>query len=144
MASVLQRGSKWRVRIIRIIRTGHPVLTKTSITRCDAEQWARFTESELERGLYICPAESQRTTLSDALDRYKREVSARKKSHGVEKYYIQHWKGSKLAPLALSAIRGSDVAQYRDKRLKAGLSTTSVKHESLGFLEVVRKARSWR
>jgi hypothetical protein len=141
MASVLQRGSKWSVRIIR---TGHPVLTKTFITRRDAEQWARFTESELERGLYICPAESQRTTLSDALDRYKREVSARKKSHGVEKYYIQHWKGSKLAPLALSAIRGSDVAQYRDKRLKAGLSTTSVKHESLGFLEVVCKARSWR
>ncbi len=126
MASVLQRGNKWRVRIIR---TGHPALTKTFITRRDAEQWARLTESELERGLYICPAEAQRTTLADALDRYKREVSIHKKSHSVEKYYIQHWKVSKLAPLALSAIRGSDVAQYRDKRLKAGLSTTSVKHE---------------
>ena len=126
MASVLQRGNKWRVRIIR---TGHPALTKTFITRRDAEQWSRLTESELERGLYICPAEAQRTTLADALDRYKREISIHKKSHGVEKYYIQHWKGSKLAPLALSAIRGSDVAQYRDKRLKAGLSTTSVKHE---------------
>jgi len=126
MASVLQRGNKWRVRIIRI---GHPVLTKTFITRRDAEQWARLTESQLERGLYICPAEAQRTTLAEALDRYKREVSIHKKSHPVEKYYIQYWQGSKLAPLALSAIRGIDVAQYRDMRLKAGLSTTSVKHE---------------
>ena len=65
MASVLQRGSKWRVRVIR---TGHPVLTKTFITRRDADQWARFTELDLERGLYICPAEAQRTTLEDALD----------------------------------------------------------------------------
>ena len=126
MASISQRAGKWRVRIIR---TGHPVLTKTFITRRDAEQWARLTESELERGLYVCPAEAQRTTLGVALDRYKREVSIHKKSHPVEKYYIQHWERSNLAPLALSAIRGSDVAQYRDMRLKAGLSTTSVKHE---------------
>lgn len=126
MASISQRAGKWRVRIIR---TGYPVLTKTFITRRDAEQWARLNESELERGLYVCPAEAQRTTLAEALDRYKREVSIHKKSHPVEKYYIQHWRNSKLAPLALSAIRGSDVAQYRDMRLKAGLSTTSVKHE---------------
>jgi integrase len=126
MASISQRTGKWRARIIR---TGHAPITKTFITRRDAEHWARLTESELERGLYVCPAEAQRTTLTDALDRYEREVSKQKKSHCVEKYYIRHWKGSKLAPLALSAIRSSDVAQYRDMRLKAGLSTTSVKHE---------------
>ena len=126
MATFRKRGERWQVRIQR---RGHPPLTKSFLTRQDAEKWARLTESELERGLYICPAEAQRTTLADALDRYKREVSIHKKSHSVEKYYIQHWKGSKLAPLALSAIRGTDVAQYRDMRLKAGLSTTSVKHE---------------
>jgi len=126
MASISKRGSKWRVRIIR---TGFPPISKTFITRQDAEKWARLTESELERGLYICPVEAQRTTLADALDRYEREVSIHKKSHPVEKYYIQHWRNSKLAAVALSAIRSSDVAQYRDARLKRGLSTTSVRHE---------------
>ncbi len=126
MATFRKRGERWQARIQR---RGHPPLTKSFLNRQDADKWARLTESELERGLYICPAEAQRTTLADALDRYKREVSIHKKSHGVEKYYIQHWERSKLAPLALSAIRGSDVAQYRDKRLKAGLSTSSVKHE---------------
>ncbi len=126
MASISQRNGKWRVRILR---TGNPPIAKTFITYRDAQQWARLTESQLERGLYICPSEAQRTTLIDALDRYKREVSIHKKCHPVEKYYIQHWQGSKLAPLALSAIRGSDVALYRDMRLKAGLSSTSVKHE---------------
>jgi integrase len=126
VATFRKRGERWQARIQR---RGHPPLTKSFLNRQDADKWARLTESELERGLYICPAEAQRTTLADALDRYKREVSIHKKSHGVEKYYIQHWERSKLAPLALSAIRGSDVAQYRDMRLKAGLSTTSVKHE---------------
>jgi integrase len=126
VATFRKRGERWQARIQR---RGHPPLTKSFLNRQDADKWARLTESELERGLYICPAEAQRTTLADALDRYKREVSIHKKSHGVEKYYIQHWERSKLAPLALSAIRGSDVAQYRDKRLKAGLSTSSVKHE---------------
>lgn len=126
MATFRKRGDKWQARIKRV---GSSPINKTFITRRDAEHWARLTESELERGLYVCPAEAQRTTLTAALDRYEREVSKQKKSHCVEKYYIQHWKGSKLAPLALSAIRGSDVAQYRDMRLKAGLSTTSVKHE---------------
>ncbi len=126
MATFRKRGERWQVRIQR---RGHPPLTKSFLTRQDADKWARLTESQLERGLYICPTEAQRTTLADALDRYRREVSIHKKSHPVEKYYIQHWEGSKLAPLALSAIRGSDVAQYRDMRLKGGLSPTSVKHE---------------
>jgi integrase len=126
MASISKRGIKWRVRIIR---TGFSPICKTFITRQDAEKWARLTESELERGLYISPVEAQRTTLADALDRYEREVSVHKRSHPVEKYYIQHWRNSKLTALALSAIRGSDVAQYRDSRLKLGLSTTSVRHE---------------
>jgi integrase len=126
VATFRKRGNRWQARIQR---RGHAPLSKSFVSRVDAEKWARRTESELERGLYICPAEAQKTTLADALDRYKREVSVHKKSHKVEKYYIQHWERSKLAPLALSAIRGTDIAQYRDKRLKAGLSTTSVKHE---------------
>jgi integrase len=126
VATFRKRGDRWQVRIQR---NGHQALSKSFLNRLDAEKWGRLTESELERGLYICPAEAQRTTLADALDRYERDVSALKKSKHVEKYYIQHWRNSKLAPLALSAIRGVDVAGYRDTRLKAGLSTTSVKHE---------------
>ncbi len=126
MATFRKRDDRWQARIQR---TGYPPLTKSFLTRHDAEKWARLTESELERGLYICPMEAQRTTLAEALDRYEREVSTLKKSHCVEKYYIQHWRNSKLAPFALSTIRGSDVAQYRDARLKLGLSTTSVRHE---------------
>lgn len=91
MATFRKRGERWQVRIQR---RGHPPLTKSFLTRQDADKWARLTESELERGLYICPAEAQRTTLAEALDRYKREVSIHKKSHPVEKYYIQHWERS--------------------------------------------------
>lgn len=126
MATIRKRGERWQARIQR--KGFHPI-AKSFLTRLDAEKWARLTESGLERGLYICPAEAQRTTLANALDRYEQEVSALKKSHSVEKYYVQHWRKSRLAPLALSAIRGSDVAQYRDARLKNGLSPTSVRHE---------------
>lgn len=126
MATFRKRGEKWQARIQR---HGFPPISKSFITRLDAEKWARLTESEVERGLYICPVEGQRTTLAEALSRYEHEVSAFKKSHHVERYYIRHWRESKLASLALSAIRGNDVAQYRDSRLKQGLSPTSVRHE---------------
>jgi integrase len=126
MATFRKRGEKWQARIQR---HGFPAISKSFITRQDAEMWARLTESEVERGLYVCPSEGQRTTLAEALNRYEQEVSAFKKSHTVERYYIQHWRQSKLAPLALSVIRGHDVAKYRDERLRKGLSPTSVRHE---------------
>jgi Site-specific recombinase XerD len=110
-------------------KKGYPSQSKTFRTKRDAEAWARLTESAMERGLWQNQSDADSTTLADALDRYGREVSSLKKSGKIELYRIGTLKTDKIAKLHLSRIRGADLAEYRDRRLKAGLSDSSVRLE---------------
>ena len=127
MASYKKRSGNWQA-IIR--RKGFPPITRTFDTKKDAETWAAKIESDMALGKFIAPEEREadRTTLSEALDRYEREISAKKKSHEKEKVYIRQWKRSPLAKRFFSEIRGMDVANYRDTRLKT-VGSSHVRHE---------------
>ncbi|MDA8110907.1 MAG: hypothetical protein M0T83_00455 [Nitrospiraceae bacterium] len=61
-------------------------------TKAAAEAWAKVTEAELVRGVFVSRKEAENTTLSEALDRYEREVSSTKKGHRREKTRISIWK----------------------------------------------------
>ena len=65
--------------------------------------------------------------MADAPDRYGREISSLKKSGKIELYRIGTLKTDRIAKLHLSRIRGADLAEYRDRRLAAGLSDSSVR-----------------
>ncbi|WP_414039738.1 site-specific integrase [Acidithiobacillus sp. M4-SHS-6] len=110
-------------------KKGYPSQSKTFRTKRDAEAWARLTESAMERGLWQNQSDADSTTLADALERYGREVSSLKKSGKIELYRIGTLKTDKIAKLHLSRIRGADLAEYRDRRLAAGLSDSSVRLE---------------
>jgi integrase len=81
------------------------------------------------RGSWLDTAEADSTTLAEALERYGKEVSIMKKSGKIELYRIGTLKTDKIAKLHLSRIRGADLAEYRDRRLAAGLSDSSVRLE---------------
>jgi len=110
-------------------KKGYPSQSRTFRAKRDAEAWARLTESAMERGLWQNQSDADSTTLVDALDRYGREVSCLKKSGKIELYRIGTLKTDKIARLHLSRIRGADIAEYRDRRLAAGLSESSVRLE---------------
>ena len=114
---------------VRITRQGFPQQNKMFRSKREAETWAASTESLMLRGSWLDTAEADSTTLSDALDRYGKEVSSLKKSGKIESYRIGTLKTDKLAKLHLSRIRGADLAEYRDRRLAAGLSDSSVRLE---------------
>ena len=127
MASIARRGNlQWRARV-RI--KGYPVQTRTFETRTDAEAWAKITESEMVRGVFVSRKEAENTTLDEALDRYEREVSSKKKGYGREKTRIRNWKANDLAKRSLASIRGSDIAKYRDARIKSGYASNTVRLE---------------
>ena len=127
MASIARRGNlQWRVRV-RI--KGYPVQTRTFETRNDAEAWAKITESEMVRGVFISRKEAENTSLAEALERYEREVSSRKKGYGREKTRIKNWMGHDLAKRSLASIRGSDMAHYRDTRINSGYASNTVRLE---------------
>jgi hypothetical protein len=117
MASISKRGPyQWQVKIRR---EGYPRQSKTFETYDDASAWARMIENEMDRGVFTSRKESENTTLNEALDRYRNEITPEKKEAKQEISRINILKKSALAPCYLASIRGTDVAKYRDERLKA-------------------------
>jgi integrase len=77
MATIVKTPSGTWKAVIR--KTGWPTSSKTFRTKRDAEDWARRTEDEMVRGVYIRRAPGERMTLESALNRYLREVTPTKR-----------------------------------------------------------------
>ena len=120
-------SNTWKA-IIR--KRGWPTTIKTFRTKRDAQDWARRTEDDMVRGVYIDRAGSDRILLKDALDRYLREVSSTKRSTTAyaEGHKAKALKQS-LGAYSLAAVTPDLVAQYRDKRLEVGKSNNTVRLE---------------
>ncbi|CDQ08890.1 Integrase [Acidithiobacillus ferrivorans] len=133
-----------------IRKRGFPSQTKTFRTKRDAEAWAKVTESEMVRGVFIQRTESERTLLSELLDRYATEVVPTLKGGSRDMSRIRTLKAH-LGKYAVASITSALVAQYRDSRLATISKSTgmlvgpqTVKHE-LGMLQRVLKkgAMEW-
>jgi len=116
LASIYKRGPYQWQALIR--RKGFETQARVFNTKAEAESWAKVTESEMVRGVFVSRREAENTTLADALDRYEKEVSQEKKGHSKEKDKISHWRKSRLGSLFLGSIRSSDLSKWRDERLK--------------------------
>jgi integrase len=126
MAYFRKRSGAWEASIEK---KGFPRISRTFDTKGEAETWAATVESEIGRGVFISRKEAENTTLSEALDRYEREISPSKKGHRREKTRISVWKTHPLAKRFLASIRGSDMASYRDERMKAGYGSNTIRLE---------------
>ncbi len=73
MATIVKTSSGTWKALIR--KTGWPATAKTFRTKRDAEDWARRTEDEMVRGVYIQRAPAERMTVEAALTRYLKEVT---------------------------------------------------------------------
>jgi integrase len=128
VATITKTPSNTWKAVIR--KRGWPTNIKTFRTKRDAEDWARRTEDDMVRGVYIDRAGSDRLLLKHALDRYLREVSSTKKpsTHSAEKHKAKALKAS-LGAYSLAAITPDLVAEYRDERLGEGKSPSTVRLE---------------
>ena len=128
MASIRRTPSSTWKAVIR--KRGWPTVIKTFRTKRDAKDWARRTEDEMVRGIYIERAASERTLLNVALDRYILEVSSTKRPSTArrEKPSAENLK-AELGKYSLAALTPDVIAAYRDKRLTAGLSASTVRLE---------------
>ena len=86
MATIVKTDAGTWKALVR--KTGWPTNTKTFRTKRDAEDWARRTEDEMVRGVYIQRSGSERLTLEKALERYLAEVTPSAVSLGHDQGYI--------------------------------------------------------
>jgi len=128
MASIAKRKSgNWKA-VIR--RKGWPKVSKTFRIKKDAEDWARVTEDKIVRGIYISQSESENMTISEALDRYLKEVTPTKKTTTQKGNHVQSKPLKEiLGQYTLVTLKPSHIADYRDKRLSKGLSNNTVRLE---------------
>lgn len=123
MAAITHRESgRWQARIRKPGLNG----SETFRTRIDAEAWARKVESELERGIWRDSAEADRTTLTAALSRYGREITAHKRSRNREDSILRIWGEHKISKLALSRINGESLAKVRDEWTRLGYAPATI------------------
>lgn len=118
--------------------------SETFTTKAAAEAWARKVESEIERGLWRDSTEAERTTLTEALDRYEREKTSEKRGEVQERSVLRGLHDEPLARLTLARVRSADVAQMVERWKRAGLAPATVRRR-LSVLSHVfaTAAREW-
>ena len=134
MPTVRKRGDLQWQAIVK--RQGIGFASKTFTTKKDAESWAKITEAEMLRGAYISRRDAEKITLSECIERYKKDVLPGLRGVGHE--YILARLEEAFGKLALAHITPAKVAAHRDARLRAGRSPSTVKKE-LAKLSVIYK-----
>ena len=135
MATILKKFGKWQVSIRRSF---HKPLYKTFITKQDAQRWGRETERLIEIGQYQDLSEANKTTLKQLLERYEREVSPKKRTK-ADHQYIKNIMKHDFVNKVLAHISSSDIASFRDERLKT-ISGSSVNRELSIISDCIKKA----
>lgn len=111
MASITERNGRYRA----LVKVNGRRKTKTFKTKRAAREWGAETEVELRRSR----GEPANKTFGELLDRYSREVSPTKKGYRWESVRINAIREKDpIARVNLRDIGPSDVAEWRDRRLK--------------------------
>lgn len=127
MASIRKRSNAWQVRIQR---NNHPDISKTFKTRAEALAWARKIESDLDSGILTQQVKvNSKVLLRDLLERYKNEVTIHKKHSGTETYRVKFWLSHPISNLPITDIKSSDIAKWREERVKLGRSPNTLRLE---------------
>lgn len=124
-----RKGRDGRTAYRAMVRMrGYPHQSKTFERRTDAKDWIRRTEQLIKQG-DVPSVEAERTMLYEALERYAREVTPKKKGASRERDRIKAWQRDPLAKRFLSHLRGTDFATYRDKRREEGVAEPTIRLE---------------
>jgi integrase len=140
MATIEKRGQFWRVKVRRV---GLPAQTKTFDNRTHAQQWARSVESDLDKGIVVDRRTAQRLSLAEVLERYRREVTPTKRGSADENLRLKAMAQRPFARIRMSALTSSQLAAYRDERLKVVSGATVNREFSVLSHAIDTARREW-
>jgi integrase len=124
MATFRKRADKWQARVQR---TGCANITKTFNNKTDASAWARHVETEIDKGTFNNHFKSSKITLEELLHKYLTDITPSKKGSVNETYRINTWLKHPLAKRFITDIKSNDFAEWRDIRLKQGVSPNTIR-----------------
>ena len=120
MATIRKRKRKWQVQIRHI---GHKQISKTFNRKQEAELWARELEVSFDQNK-LAHKTVHYPLFCKIIERYTIEVSAKKRGHIRERYFLNQLAKTDLAQLKLDQIKAHNIALLRDQRLQKNKSDT--------------------
>lgn len=121
MATIREKEKgQWQVQIRR---KGWPYQTATFRSKKEAQSWARLTESEMDRGVFVDQSEARNTTFKDLIELYLEKVTAKrpsKNSRIAERCRLERFMREevKLCSYSVANLKPEHFEEYRDRRLK--------------------------
>ena len=129
---VRKRRNKWQC-LVR--HKGHRVAQSFS-SKSDASLWGHKVESELMKGTYQNNDKLVQMTLKDLLQLYLEKAMHKSKRPKILKYDVEMLRRFPIASTSLAALSAVKLANFRDERLKAGKSTSTVR----SYLKLISRA----
>ncbi|WP_022949118.1 tyrosine-type recombinase/integrase [Methylohalobius crimeensis] len=120
MASIRKRNtSDGQVSYhVQIRLKGYPPQTATFDRKTDAKKWAQATEAAIREGRHFKTAEARKHTLSELIDRYKRDVLPNQKpKHQANAAHALDWWKDRYGYLLLCDVTAAVVAEGKDALL---------------------------
>ena len=139
MASIRKRRNKWQVQFRR---KGTSPISRSFIHRKDAETWARQIEVQADRhDLPVNPKQLERYTLGDLVRRYLKSESPKKRGYEIEVIVLSAFLRHPVCSRRLSELSATDLANYRDERLKT-ITPSSLQRQLSPIHNLFEVARS--
>lgn len=126
MAALRKRGNRWQVQIRK---SGMKPLTKSFLNKKDAQVWALTTETQIEQRTYQDTSVAESLPFSSILDRYENEIVPKKKGKRQFISQLNTLRRSNLYKLHCAHISPADIAEYRDARLRSGITPQTVRKD---------------
>lgn len=143
LAAVRVNAQETTAWLVRVRCKGAPNFSKTFDRRADAEAWAREKEGEIATRQFVDHRSADRTTLGALLLRYERDCLSHLDEHHPDRSRARKLARHAMALLPLSSLARSDIASYRDARLKQVKGTTVLKEIELISRVIHLAKREW-
>ena len=128
MSVIRKHGKKWQVMIRR---NDSPHITKSFLHKEAAQEWARETEVNIEKGLYVNVSQSQRMTLKELMFEYRDRVAINKKGYRTESYRINKICRHKVCDNTLFKLTKLKLMKFREDQLLEVSPSTCNKYISV-------------
>ena len=134
MASIKRHGKNWRAQIY--VKGARESIIKP--TRQEAAQWALEREAELKG------KKPSQHLFSDAISRFAREISPKRRGHGQESNRLNQFLRSDLANRRIAALEPDDFIEWRDSRLRKVKPWTVAREMALLSSILGAAKKEWR
>jgi integrase len=125
MAYIRKLRDKWQV-VIR--RKNYPNISKVFIQKSLANKWAKETELAMEKEQFEDLSTASSTLLKSLLQRYRDEITSKKKSARSETYRLNWLIRHKISDVSLTRLKSKDLYDLRSELTELDKAPATIKH----------------